>query len=133
MKPKSYKILTGVFGLSTGLLSVVLSYIAWNILNSCSGMNKIKSLLVDSTPIPENSFEEQEIEHEKEKQKDKKESIKQTHSGCRCFVDHSGYDHFQRFDEKLTYKFRFHKHRGDCRQLNMSNSTLSENSLSAEC
>ncbi|XP_052058791.1 fibropellin-3-like [Mytilus californianus] len=28
--------------------------------------------------------------------------------GCDCFIDHTGYDHFQRFDKRLKYKYRFH-------------------------
>ena len=117
VKQKSHKILIGFIGVILGFFITIVSYMLWAILNSETN-NVVR---------PDESNEElSEIDLNSTLSSYSEDSYQRpdTLRSCNCFVDHNGYDHFQRFDEKLRYKYKFHycKHK-DARSQLFSSST----------
>ncbi|CAC5405483.1 Neurogenic locus Notch protein,Fibropellin-3,Fibropellin-1 [Mytilus coruscus] len=114
-KRKSYTLTSGFTGLLTGLLLTVIYYIGWTLCIT-DHMNKVEPT--------ENMISVTDLESDKpSSQSTKKTSnqIVEVPRQCECFVDHSGYDHFQRFDKSLNNRFKFH-----CRhQKNLSSENTS--------
>ncbi|CAC5395978.1 Protein eyes shut homolog,Neurogenic locus Notch protein,Neurogenic locus notch homolog protein 3,Protein eyes shut,Delta and Notch-like epidermal growth factor-related receptor,Delta-like protein C,Neurogenic locus notch homolog protein 1,Fibropellin-3,Protein crumbs homolog 2,Sushi, nidogen and EGF-like domain-containing protein 1,Protein jagged-1a,Sushi, von Willebrand factor type A, EGF and pentraxin domain-containing protein 1,Neurogenic locus notch homolog protein 2,Delta-like protein B,Protein crumb len=130
LKRKSYKMETGIIGLFTGLLGTIVSYIIWTFLgNKFTKLNKIHITdpNTENTDIMTVRDFESEVSSNYNDDENRKDAGNKENTngltGCDCFLDHTGYDHFQRFDEKLRYKYKFHKHNcRDKKQLSKSTS-----------
>ena len=95
--------MSGLTGLLIGLLLTVIYYIEWTLCNKTDHIKKIKPT--------QNIISVIDLESDKSSSQITKKTSNQTvevRRQCNCFVDHSGYDHFQRFDKRLNNRFKFH-------------------------
>ncbi|CAG2251904.1 Fibropellin-3,Sushi, von Willebrand factor type A, EGF and pentraxin domain-containing protein 1,Fibropellin-1,Protein eyes shut homolog [Mytilus edulis] len=103
IKRKSYTLISGFTGLLIGLLLTVIYYIEWTLCNKTDHIKKVKPT--------QNIISVIDLESDKSSSQITKKTSNQTvevRRQCNCFVDHSGYDHFQRFDKRLNNRFKFH-------------------------
>ncbi|CAG2208894.1 Fibropellin-1,Protein jagged-2 [Mytilus edulis] len=103
IKRKSYTLISGFTGLLIGLLLTGIYYIEWTLCNKTDHIKKVKPT--------QNIISVIDLESDKSSSQITKKTSNQTvevRRQCNCFVDHSGYDHFQRFDKRLNNRFKFH-------------------------
>lgn len=107
---KSHRIQFGFVGFLSGLLGTILLYIIWNLCRRVPDKNNKVNTRIQ--PRKNNIITVSDLEAEESG--DTSNNILNSQSendyigGCECFIDHTGYDHFQRFDKRLKYKYRFH-------------------------
>lgn len=107
---KSHRIQFGFVGFLSGLLGTIFLYIIWNFCRRVPDKNNKVNTRIQ--PRKNNIITLSDLEAEESG--DTSNNILNSQSendyigGCECFIDHTGYDHFQRFDKRLKYKYRFH-------------------------
>ncbi|CAC5420580.1 Neurogenic locus protein delta,Protein eyes shut homolog,Neurogenic locus Notch protein,Neurogenic locus notch homolog protein 3,Protein eyes shut,Protocadherin Fat 4,Delta and Notch-like epidermal growth factor-related receptor,Delta-like protein C,Protein slit,Neurogenic locus notch homolog protein 1,Fibropellin-3,Protein crumbs homolog 2,Sushi, nidogen and EGF-like domain-containing protein 1,Protein jagged-1a,Sushi, von Willebrand factor type A, EGF and pentraxin domain-containing protein 1,Protein jag len=107
---KSHRIQFGLVGYLSGLLGTIFFYIIWNLCRKIHDKNnKVNTRF---HPRKNNIITLSDLEAEESRETSNKivnrKSETDDIAGCDCFIDHTGYDHFQRFDKRLKYKYRFH-------------------------
>ncbi|CAG2251905.1 Fibropellin-1,Neurogenic locus notch homolog protein 2,Neurogenic locus notch homolog protein 1,Fibropellin-3,Sushi, von Willebrand factor type A, EGF and pentraxin domain-containing protein 1,Neurogenic locus notch homolog protein 3,Protein eyes shut homolog,Neurogenic locus Notch protein [Mytilus edulis] len=115
IKRKSYTLISGFTGLLTGLLLTVIYYVGWTLCIT-DHLNKVEPSenIISGTDLESDNPSIKKIMRTSNQ-------IVEVPRQCECFVDHSGYDHFQRFDKSLKSRFKFH-----CRhQKNLSSENTS--------
>ena len=126
---KSYIIESGAVGIITGLFAAIAFYVVWlhcgQIKNNFPSSNKIHDkggiLSIEDILETENDGTKSEYsDQSKSSDNSSKRDQIERQQGCDCFVDHTGYNHFQRRDKDDKHNYRYHKCRGRHSKFNNS-------------
>jgi hypothetical protein len=107
---KDYTVWSCLVGISTGILGSTISYALWKtVVDKDKQVNKIEPKIVKNDIVYiTNSDSEDNNADTKQRNKENNDSTQSCGPlHCDCFVDHTGYDHFQRYNAKSN-RFQFH-------------------------